>query len=196
MKKLTEMEIKESIERLRLNGFTGGDKVRVQIFESRSLMQDVLGYLVQPAPIWKEEYNQVADWLMDNRGKGLLVMGPCGTGKSLVCGKVVPVLLQKVMRLICTQYTARELNTRLSEIMRQKIVYIDDVGTEPVLNDYGTVRQTFSELVDEAERGDKLLIVSTNLDADHLAQRYGERTLDRLRGLTRLVAFTGQSMRK
>lgn len=193
--KLTTEDIKSSIERLSLSGFCGGEKINISIFESRTMMQEVMAYLVEPY-VWRAEYDQVVAWLTDNRGRGLMVAGPCGTGKSLICGKVIPILLQQTMRKICAMYTAREMNTRYQEMLEQKIIYIDDVGTEPMMNDYGEKRWAFSDLVDEAERKDVLLIATTNLDPEHLAQRYGDRTLDRLRGLTKLVAFTGKSLRR
>ena len=193
-KRLTDIEIAESIERLRLSGYCGGDKVRTSIFDSRSLMRDVMDYIV-PGYVWREEYGQIADWLFENRGRGLLVMGPCGTGKSLLCGKVIPILLQKAMRKICAMYTAREMNTKYDEISRQKIAYIDDVGTETMATEWGEKRWAFSDIVDDAERRDNLLIMTTNLDVEHLAQRYGDRTVDRLSGMTRLVMFGGSSLR-
>ena len=193
-KRLTDIEIFDSIERLRLSGYCGGDKTRVKIFDSRSLMQDVMNYLI-PGYVWREEYGQIVDWLQDSHGRGLLVMGPCGTGKSLLCGKVIPILLQKAMMKICSIYTAREMNTKYDEISRRKIVYIDDVGTETMTSDWGEKRWAFSDIVDDAERRDNTLIVTTNLDVENLSLRYGDRTVDRLRGMTKLVMFGGESLR-
>jgi len=33
---------------------------------------------------WLPEYDEVAAWLSDNRGKGLFLFGSCGRGKSLL----------------------------------------------------------------------------------------------------------------
>ena len=41
----------------------------------------------------------------------------------------------------------------------------------------------------------KLLILTTNLSIDELREKYGERTVDRLRAITKTVLFTGESLR-
>lgn len=74
--------------------------------------------------------------------------------------------------------------------------YIDDIGTEFLSVKYGEKRLSFAELVDEAEKKGKLLIVTTNLSLSELQQKYGERTLDRLRAITTPVVFKGDSLRK
>lgn len=61
---------------------------------------------------------------------------------------------------------------------------------------YGEKRLSFAELVDEAEKKGKLLIISTNLSLSELQQKYGERTVDRLRAITTPVVFKGDSLRK
>ena len=80
--------------------------------------------------------------------------------------------------------------------MKQHVIYIDDVGTEDISNIYGNKRIPFAELVDAAEKEGKLLIISTNLDEDHLKEKYGERVVDRLRAITRKITISGKSMRK
>ena len=75
-------------------------------------------------------------------------------------------------------------------------IYIDDIGTEEVSKVYGNVRCTFSELCDAAEQKGKLFIITTNLTANELEAKYGERTIDRLKAITKFVPFTGKSLRK
>jgi DNA replication protein DnaC len=51
-------------------------------------------------------------------------------------------------------------------------------------------------LVDECERKQKLLLVSTNLSKQELTDRYQLRTFDRLTAITRRVFFIeGESFR-
>jgi DNA replication protein len=61
---------------------------------------------------------------------------------------------------------------------------------------YGEKRLAFPELVDEAEKKGKLLIVTTNLSIQELKEKYGERTVDRLRAITTPILFKGESLRK
>lgn len=49
--------------------------------------------------------------------------------------------------------------------------------------------------MDAAEKQGKLLLLTSNLSAAELMKKYGERTLDRLRALTKCVIFKGKSMR-
>ena len=89
-----------------------------------------------------------------------------------------------------------QLNANLDTVKQKHIIYIDDIGTEFLSVKYGEKRLSFAELVDEAEKKGKLLIVTTNLSLSELQQKYGERTLDRLRAITTPVVFKGDSLRK
>ena len=78
---------------------------------------------------------------------------------------------------------------------KKQIISIDDVGTENDFFKFGERRQPFIELVDFAEKKDKLLIITTNLTIDELQIKYGIRTIDRLRAITKVVHFIGKSLR-
>ena len=93
-------------------------------------------------------------------------------------------------------YQSTEINENLEVIMTKKYVYLDDVGVEDKRNDYGSVRWAFPEIVDNAEKFGKMLIVSTNLSSKQIAEKYGQRTFDRIFAICHPVAFTGSSMRK
>ena len=61
---------------------------------------------------------------------------------------------------------------------------------------YGERRLAFCEIVDEAEKRGKLLMLTTNLSLEEISQKYGERTMDRLVAITRRVKFEGNSLRR
>lgn len=171
--------------------------VNFKVPEARTHLWSGLRYFCGEDAAWTQDYEPIATWLSDNKGKGLLMSGSCGTGKTLIGSRIIPLLLYHYCnKLMVFQYPAQEINCKVDEILRQKIIYIDDVGKENMLNSYGNKRWIFPEIVDEAERSGKMLIISTNLDAEHLAEKYDDRTMDRLRSLTRLVPFTGKSLRK
>lgn len=88
------------------------------------------------------------------------------------------------------------MNADIDEVKSNHLIYIDDVGTENVSIKYGERRLAFPEVVDEAEKRGKLLIITTNLSLGELAQKYGERTMDRLVAITKRVKFVGESLRK
>ena len=171
--------------------------VNFKIPEARTHLWSGLQYFCGVDAAWTQDYEPIAAWLSDNKGKGLLMSGSCGTGKTLIGSRIIPLLLYHYCnKLMVFQYPAQKINCKVDEILRQKIIYIDDVGKENMLNSYGNKRWIFPEIVDEAERRGKMLILSTNLDAEHLAEKYDDRTMDRLRSLTRLAPFTGKSLRK
>ena len=150
----------------------------------------------------------MAAWLSDNKGRGLLCVGDNGLGKTLICQNIIPVLLQQNMRRIVRTYSALDMNLKIDELLRLKLLGIDDVGTEPLETiSYGVRRIAFSELVDASEKQGKLLILSTNLRTNHgtdragntipsIEDRYGLRTYDRLKAVVKSVTFKGKSFRK
>lgn len=146
---------------------------------------------------WDEaNYRPVVDWMTDNQGRGLLMIGNCGLGKSLIGKYILPYLIRDSCRKVVNIFNAQELNSKPDEILSYHIIYIDDIGTENISNIYGNKRIPFAELCDAVEQKGKLLICSTNLTLDELAEKYGERTIDRLRATTKVVPFVGQSLRK
>ena len=145
---------------------------------------------------WLPEYDHVADWLNMNEGRGLLMFGDCGRGKSLIGKYIMPVIFSHYMKKIMNVYSAQYFNQNIDEVLQNKIVYIDDIGTEEVSNQYGNKRVAFSELVDVAEANGNLIVVSTNLSLDSLTAKYGLRTTDRLKAITKQVLFKGESLRK
>ena len=171
-----------------------------QIGDAVNLMIEGINYLTDNKCVWLPEYDEVADWLSDNKSKGLLLMGSCGRGKSLLCTKVIPTIVSAHYgaNIICIDAPDinRFDNKGNSCASYHALLCIDDLGTESIIaNNFGEKRNVFPELVDEAEKKGRLLIVTTNLTTDELRQRYGERTLDRLKAITRPVLCIGDSMR-
>lgn len=142
------------------------------------------------------EYELIYKWLEDNKGRGLLMCGSCGRGKSLFGRIVIPSLLLRDMNLCCNVVNATEIATKIKEISQKRIIYIDDIGRESESVEYGNRLDAMPYLVDLAEQTSKMLIISTNLTAVEIKERYGERTLDRLKAIMSVVSFKGESMRK
>lgn len=172
------------------------DKVYIRIPDARQLIFDGIKAFVGDGAKWVKEYDEVADWLTDNEGKGLLLMGNCGRGKSLLATKVLPLLINQCCRKMVSSYTAMQMNMKPDAVMAKHIICVDDIGIEGESLLYGNRRMVVSELADAAEREGKLLLLTTNMSTDELRQKYGERTIDRLRVVTKLVVFAGESLRK
>lgn len=177
------------------------DRVQIHIPNAEKRLRGGLQYIVNMKAgcdaEWSEHnYRPIVDWMEDNKGKGLLMFGSCGLGKSVIGMYILPLLIKDVHHKVVNIFTAQELNRKIDEILKLHIVYVDDIGTEDNLNSYGNKRSPFAELCDEAEKKGKLLILTTNLNIEELTERYGERVVDRLIATTKAVPFTGDSLRK
>lgn len=153
-------------------------------------------------PQWHDAYDQVVEWLMDNKGKGLLVYGDMGTGKSLLCRDIIPVILEKKYENLnnntaCKLINAYDMAHHGTEDLLgwSRFIMIDDVGVEEDFNNYGTRRCVFSEIVDYAEEHGAGLIITSNLNLQQMKDKYGVRTFDRLTALVKPVIFKGESKR-
>ena len=144
---------------------------------------------------WLPEYDEVTDWLTDNKGMGLFCMGNCGRGKTTICLQVLPCIMQHYFHKIFSICLARDVNRHYNEVMQKQLLIIDDVGREEPYQEYGNHFNVFPDFVDDCERKGKLLITNTNCTKEQLAEKYGERTLSRLKATTRLVAFAGADLR-
>lgn len=177
------------------------DRVQISIPNAEKRLRGGLQYVVNMKSGCNAEWNEhnyrpIVDWMTDNKGKGLLMFGGCGLGKSVIGMYILPLLIKDVHKKVVNIFSAQELNKKIDEILKLHIIYVDDIGTEDNLNSYGNKRMPFAELCDDAEKNGKLLILTTNLSIDELTERYGDRVVDRLIATTKAVPFTGDSLRK
>lgn len=177
------------------------DRVQISIPNAEKRLRGGLQYVVNMKSGCNAEWNEhnyrpIVDWMTDNKGKGLLMFGGCGLGKSVIGMYILPLLIKDVHKKVVNIFSAQELNKKIDEILKLHIIYIDDIGTEDNLNSYGNKRMPFAELCGDAEKKGKLLILTTNLSIDELTERYGDRVVDRLIATTKAVPFTGDSLRK
>lgn len=190
-------ELQEIINQHRESGFMANDtRIHIATQGARNILMRGLVHFCGEDTQWLPEYESVSSWLAENNGRGLLCHGNCGRGKSLITQQILPIIFRHYHGLIMNTVQATELSQRFDEIKEYKILSIDDLGTEDISNKYGERHDYFREIVDLAERKQKLLIVSTNLGLKDILERYGERTLDRLKALTTTVLFKGDSLRK
>lgn len=191
-----QIDFKRTIESLKETGFNPlPNLVNIAIPDAKKILWQGLNYFTEKAE-WLQEYEDIVSWLSDNKGRGLLCYGNCGRGKSLICWKIIPLLLNHYCHKIVACYDAQQMNSDIDAVKQKHIIYIDDIGTENVSVKFGEKRLAFCEIVDEAEKRGKLLILTTNLSLDEISQKYGERTMDRLVAITTRVKFKGESLRK
>lgn len=137
-------------------------------------------------------YDEVIDWMVDTRGRGLMLMGECGLGKSTILNYVIPAIFRTKTNKVLRSISAKELAAVEKNVA--PFIIIDDLGTESIKNDYGTKIDAVADAISYAEDSSKTLLITTNLSPNSLKERYDERTLDRLRKC-KVVIIKGNSFR-
>jgi len=137
-------------------------------------------------------YDEIIDWMVDTRGRGLMLMGECGLGKSTILNYVIPAIFRTRTNKILRSVPAKELG--IVDRNKAPFIIIDDLGTESIKNDYGTKIDAVADAISYAEDSSKTLLITTNLTPQALKERYDERTLDRLRKC-KVVIIKGKSFR-
>ena len=166
---------------------------------SKKLLWEALQEVDKTADIeWLPEYDQVAHWMTDSKGKGLLLSGDVGRGKSNIIMFALPVLYMMKFRKVLKPIHADKLKDLVKDpgFMNRWSYTIDEVGAEPASSDYGVKYHSFMRLINEAEINVKHCLFSTNLSSKEIKEKYDERTLDRIVRLCHVVKFKGKSLRK
>lgn len=144
---------------------------------------------------WIPEYDKIADWLGDNKGKGLFLYGANGRGKSVMIEIIIPAILRAYFRKHIISVTSKNLNDRiedklrLDDLLKVKMLSIDDVGKECELINYGEVRVAFAEVMDNAEKNGNFILASSNLDGDELLAKYDNAVIERIKACCVRVSF-------
>jgi len=137
-------------------------------------------------------YDEIIDWMVDTKRKGLILMGECGLGKSTILKYVIPAIFHTKLNKVLICIPAKELGP--IERNEKPFILIDDLGTESIRNDFGTKIDAVADEISYAEDSSKTILTSTNLTPIQLQSKYDERILDRLRRC-KVVQFEGESLR-
>ncbi len=151
---------------------------------------------------WLPEYDKVIEWMAENKGKGLFMFGSCGRGKSkIIKGVLIPAFISIGKYLpgfhasLLPVKSAIYDNWNYEQYRKWKVSYIDELGTECAVNNYGERFEPFNEIINVAEEDLNILIISSNMTPEQFLQRYGNRSMDRINRLCKNVEFTGESLR-
>jgi len=174
---------------------------------NRPVLETVLAYFIGDKAICQK--------VNINLKKGLLLLGPIGCGKTTIMKHFSPRRFQ----LVATRDIVRKFLNDGSPVLEkygaqsfqkkhlgygpvvqydQPITYcFDDLGIEPDTKIYGNSCNVMAEILldryDQFIRHGMLTHLTTNLNADALEQRYGDRVRSRLREMYNLVCFPAEA---
>lgn len=197
----SNMDYAEIFRQMKVEGSpVPAQRPRIAIPNARQELEDAMTAILSSMGEqleWLPEYDRVADWLADNHSKGLLMFGNCGRGKSLLARYAIPAIIRAFSRRIVCVVDCGSQQVNIDEILRRKLIVLDDVGVEVDRIDYGTRRNIVVEAINKSQDDPStMLIMSSNLSGDAIRDRYGDRIYDRVKYLCHRIAFNGKSLRK
>ena len=146
---------------------------------------------------------------MCRRKRKIFSCGPVGTGKTHLCSAIANYVLQAGLDVVYLKIGTMldlireckynfEKNEKLSteqlqNLYRVSLLIIDDLGTE-VSTDF--VREQLFYLFDERINYRLPWVISTNLSPNEIGTMYEDRLSDRIIGTSRVLKFTGTSIRQ
>lgn len=154
----------------------------------------------------KQIYGLMQQWCEKKSDKNVVLSGNTGVGKThLMQCMADSIILQKrtvyyslshnMLDLLANEYTKYGAITDISgsPFIAADVLFIDDLGTEPVMKNLPIYLQLILE--ERAQRG-KPTVVTTNLLPPDIRERYGDRVLSRLFSKTAVsIRMTGKDLR-
>ena len=153
---------------------------------------------------------KAAKWLTGNYKPGLMLFGTVGNGKTTLAraiGSLISVLYdssyvneRKGVRYVSAlelANIAKDDSVQFENIKKTELLAIDDVGIEPsVVKVWGNEISPFVDTIYYRYDRQLFTIMTSNLNAEDLRKRYGERVADSFREMFDRVPFENRSYRK
>lgn len=139
----------------------------------------------------KDKLQMWADKYPDVQKFNIIISGPTGVGKTYITKCLAGEMFKKGHNVCFVSATAMNdmflkyhttfdssKPAQIAPLTESEILFIDDLGTEPILNNV-TLNYLYM-ILSERERFQKPTIITSNLAADNLLNQYGERICSRL----------------
>jgi DNA replication protein DnaC len=141
--------------------------------------------------------------------KGILLTGPVGCGKTTLMQLLLHLAPHKTnYEIVPTRNIVYGFNAAgfviIEKHIQPKSICFDDLGAEPIGNHYskecnvmGEILLSRYDLFCHPEPGRRVKThITTNLNAQELEKRYGNRVRSRLRAMFNLISFNQNSIDK
>ena len=148
-----------------------------------------------------------ADSFAPGEGKGLLLCGRTGLGKTFLMNCVAQRVLDRGYSVVVVSaYKLIEAMRRfqfgedglqqVQDMLACDLLCIDDLGSEPMLR--GVTVSAIYHVVNERRNAGRAIVVTTNLDSDLLYEKYDDRIGARLTDPSRMkvIPFVGEDVRR
>lgn len=148
------------------------------------------------------EIETLARWVVSGAKTSLLISGSVGSGKTVLAKALGRTL---AVRNSCPYFVAM---TRLAALTRKyeevpafvyedRILILDDVGTEPSeVQMYGNRYELFNEIIYARYAAHLPTVMTTNLNGEGIARKYGPRIDSRLKEMCDMLILTGKDLRE
>jgi len=156
----------------------------------------------------KKAIQKIQEFLRESRwkeGKGLLLVGPVGAGKTHLAAAIVHelskqdvfvlfVFVADLLDALRETYDAEyEEQENLFDLVREaRVLVLDDLGTEKISE--WTIEK-ITQILNYRYNNKLSTIVTTNLVPQELRRRIGERAFSRLMGMCEVIPIVGEDWR-
>ncbi len=137
---------------------------------------------------------------------GFLLVGKTGTGKSSIFRAFIELLRNIDFEIYLTD---KPLKPKFAEInvsnyvefykknINKTFTYIDDLGSENLINDYGVKANYYKDLIESIylNKDNSFVFISTNLSFDEIKTRYSERVFSRIVEMCAIYALNKNDYR-
>ena len=148
-----------------------------------------------------------ADGFKPGEGRGLLLSGTTGLGKTFLMHCVAQRVLERGYSVVVVSaYRLTELMRRyqfsgegeeqVEDMLGCDLLCIDDLGSEPMLR--GVTVSAIYHILNERRNANRAIVVTTNCDSDGLYEKYDDRVGARLcdAGRMQILPFVGEDVRR
>jgi DNA replication protein len=145
-----------------------------------------------------------ADTLPSPKIPQLYLFGQSGRGKSFMGNAIAARAIERgidTLRLTAYRMTEEVMNgfsnnaSPLPRFTQVPLLVLDDLGTEPLIPN--VTKESLFAIADQRNTSRLATVYISNLNADELTERYGERIASRITdaSITKAIRFTGDSLR-